>query len=43
LKPLKKAGLMVIFGGGLLVVAFAILRCAMIFLVRHRLSPIYPT
>ncbi|KAK4124673.1 hypothetical protein N657DRAFT_572064 [Parathielavia appendiculata] len=32
LKPVKKAGLMVVFGGGLLVVAFAILRCAMIFL-----------
>ncbi|KAK4097327.1 hypothetical protein N658DRAFT_489302 [Parathielavia hyrcaniae] len=32
LRPMKKAGLMVVFGGGLLVVAFAILRCAMIFL-----------
>jgi hypothetical protein len=39
LKPLKKAGLMVIFGGGLLVVAFAVLRCAMIFLVRRCSSP----
>lgn len=33
LKPYKKAGLMLIFSGGLLVVACAILRCAMIFTV----------
>jgi hypothetical protein len=34
IKPLKKAALMLVFSGGILVVACAILRCAMIFTVR---------
>ena len=34
LKPLKKAGLMVLFGGGILVIACATLRCVLIITVR---------
>lgn len=34
LKPLKKAGLMVLFGGGVLVIACATLRCVLIITVR---------
>jgi len=33
LKPLKKAGLMVLFGGGVLVIACATLRCVLIITV----------
>jgi len=30
LKPIKKAGLMILFGGGILVIACATLRCVLI-------------
>ena len=38
LKPLKKVGLMVVFGGGLLVIMCAVIRCVVIVSVRLHTS-----
>ena len=41
LKPLKKAGLMVLFGGGVLVIACATLRCVLIITVSFSIVSIF--
>jgi hypothetical protein len=38
LKPLKKMGLMILFGGGILVIACATLRCVLIITVRTNMT-----
>lgn len=43
LRPVKKLGLMVLFGGGVFVIACATLRCVLIVTVRLHLPRIYPT
>jgi hypothetical protein len=43
LKPLKKMGLMVLFGGGILVIACATLRCVLIITVNNDLTTMLAT